>query len=1063
MATFVNDLRLTELATGEASGTWGQTTNTNLELVAEAFSFGTEAITTNADTHTTTIADGSTDPGRSIFLKYTGTLDSACTITIGPNTVSKLWFIENATSGSQSIIISQGSGADITIPNGQTKAIYSDGAGSGAAMVDAFQDLSIPDLFVDDDLTVGDDLILSSDGAIVKFGADADTTLTHTDGSGLTLNSTNKLMFNDASQFIQGSSATVLSLGATDEIDLTATAIDVNGTMDVSGAITSSAGATITVADNSNALTLVSTDADANSGPVLQLYRNSSSPADDDVLGEIEFDGENDAGEQVQYGLIAAKIQDASDGTEDTRLSFKTIVAGTTRERITIQPGETVLNEDSVDLDFRVESDARTHGFFVDGGTSAVSIGVAPRSDIHSTWGQLFLGEKGSLISENLSSGGLFGMHVSDNLYVDSDTGAFAYITADEASVYTQEAGTHKFFGVASGSAGAAATTISRLEIDASGNVVFNEGSNDSDFRVESNGNVNAILVDAGNDRVGILNDGTMGSNFNVLTQMSIGADNNNRAILDFSSAAFSIGTIQSGTATFSAFSVSSGAVFCNNSTSLGTSLILNNTSNGSGSTLKFLNDSSSPANDDVLGSIDFNGNDDGGTQTTFARIRSSASNVANGSEDGNLTFSISDDASILEHMRINTAGVVVNENSQAGTDFRVETNSNNSAFFIDSSDDEIELNANTFSGAQFTLGSSSFFLNVTNGYRFNDQANSVNLCIIGNSGEMVVNEGSQDYDFRVESNNKSSMFFVDGGNDCVVIGGSTVETSDQFEVLGNDSNTTVRIRNTNAGAAGPLLVFDKSSSSPANDDVCGEIRFLGNDSSGNATQFAGFKVESGNVTNGGEDAITTYGMQVNGSYQNMFNMNHIGTTFNEGGIGALDFRVESTSASHMLYVNSGDNTVTFDNSDFSTIDGSSATGVAIRTAGRMVFCGTDGGNIMEFNINGTGNVGTIRLSGSNTAYNTTSDERLKENIADAEDAGAIIDAIQVRQFDWKTDGEHQRYGMVAQELNTVTPEAVTVPDDPEKMQSVDYSKLVPMLIKEIQSLRSRIEKLEGE
>ena len=54
MATFVNDLRLTELATGEGSGTWGTTTNTNLELIAEAFSFGTEAITTNADTHTTT-------------------------------------------------------------------------------------------------------------------------------------------------------------------------------------------------------------------------------------------------------------------------------------------------------------------------------------------------------------------------------------------------------------------------------------------------------------------------------------------------------------------------------------------------------------------------------------------------------------------------------------------------------------------------------------------------------------------------------------------------------------------------------------------------------------------------------------------------------------------------------------------------------------------------------------------------------------------------------------------------------------------------------------------------
>jgi hypothetical protein len=150
MATYVNDLRLKEIGTGESSGTWGSETNTNLELIAEAFSFGTEAITTNADAHTTTIADGSTDPGRSIFLKYTGALDSDCTITIGPNTVSKLWFIENATtdsgsSGPYNIIIKQGTGATVTVPNSHVKAIYSDGAGSGGAMVEALTDLNLTD------------------------------------------------------------------------------------------------------------------------------------------------------------------------------------------------------------------------------------------------------------------------------------------------------------------------------------------------------------------------------------------------------------------------------------------------------------------------------------------------------------------------------------------------------------------------------------------------------------------------------------------------------------------------------------------------------------------------------------------------------------------------------------------------------------------------------------------------------------------------------------------------------------------------------------------------------
>jgi hypothetical protein len=151
-SSYVNDLRLNEMATGDASGTWGDTTNTNLELIAEAFSYGTEVITTNADTHTTTIADGATDPGRSMYLKYTGTLDSACTITIGPNTVSKLWFIENATSGSQNIILSCGSGANITILPGDTKVVYSDGAGAGAAFIDAFASLSVVDLIVGGDI-----------------------------------------------------------------------------------------------------------------------------------------------------------------------------------------------------------------------------------------------------------------------------------------------------------------------------------------------------------------------------------------------------------------------------------------------------------------------------------------------------------------------------------------------------------------------------------------------------------------------------------------------------------------------------------------------------------------------------------------------------------------------------------------------------------------------------------------------------------------------------------------------------------------------------------------------
>ena len=79
------------------------------------------------------------------------------------------------------------------------------------------------------------ELRLNTDGHIIKFGADNDVSLTHVEDAGLLLNSTMKLQFNDATQFVQGTSATVLSIGATDEIDLTATAVDLNGTLDVSG------------------------------------------------------------------------------------------------------------------------------------------------------------------------------------------------------------------------------------------------------------------------------------------------------------------------------------------------------------------------------------------------------------------------------------------------------------------------------------------------------------------------------------------------------------------------------------------------------------------------------------------------------------------------------------------------------------------------------------------------------------------------------------------------------------------------------------------------------------
>jgi len=90
---------------------------------------------------------------------------------------------------------------------------------------------------------------------------------------------------------------------------------------------------------------------------------------------------------------------------------------------------------------------------------------------------------------------------------------------------------------------------------------------------------------------------------------------------------------------------------------------------------------------------------------------------------------------------------------------------------------------------------------------------------------------------------------------------------------------------------------------------------------------------------------------------------------------------------------------------------------------------------------------------------NSTSDKALKLNIKNADSSDHIIDNIKVRQFDWKNDQTHQNYGLVAQELEEIMPEAVGTSD---QYMTIDYVKLVPVLIKQIQELKNRIELLEN-
>jgi hypothetical protein len=204
-----------------------------------------------------------------------------------------------------------------------------------------------------------------------------------------------------------------------------------------------------------------------------------------------------------------------------------------------------------------------------------------------------------------------------------------------------------------------------------------------------------------------------------------------------------------------------------------------------------------------------------------------------------------------------------------------------------------------------------------------------------------------------------------------------------------------------------------------------------------------------------------------------------VGTTTDEG----ERTRFESTSAAQLSLVYTGIGKYSFkvdSGRNLSILDGAteraritsagdfyvgagttqSTTSLTLTSPGYVrinKFNGVSGDEFMPFSRNGT-TIGSITQSGTTAVlYNVTSDQRLKENIQDAESSSNLIDAIQVRQFNWKSDGSHTRYGFVAQELVTVAPEAVYQPNDTEQMMAVDYSKLVPMLVKEIQSLRQRL------
>ena len=157
-SSYTTSYGIEKIGSGEQAGTWGTTTNHNLDLLDRIAAYTSVAL--SGTTHTLTVREASPGSGTENLqdgmyrvIKFTGALGANNTVTIAPNTTKAYFIIENATtdsgsSGPYSVILSQGSGANITVQNGKNVIVYCDGAGSGAAVVDALADLQIGTLEV---------------------------------------------------------------------------------------------------------------------------------------------------------------------------------------------------------------------------------------------------------------------------------------------------------------------------------------------------------------------------------------------------------------------------------------------------------------------------------------------------------------------------------------------------------------------------------------------------------------------------------------------------------------------------------------------------------------------------------------------------------------------------------------------------------------------------------------------------------------------------------------------------------------------------------------------------
>ncbi|MDB4488435.1 hypothetical protein N9042_01565, partial [bacterium] len=955
------------ISTGEQSGTWGDTTNTNLSLLDTALD-GQVTVTlpsagTSGSPNTLAITDGAASDGRNRMVTFAdgGDLGATAFVQLTPNDSEKIIYVRNTLAGSRSIILFQGTynaSNDYEVPAGTTAVVYFDGAGSGAVAANVFNNAYFDSLrlggvsvtaIIDDDTmsTATATNIATSESikAYVDAQVGANNELSEvlangntTGGNAIQMTTTDELQFRDTALKISSSADGQLDIDADTEIEIVAPtvdidastamtidtaaltvtgAVDLNTSLNVDGTITSdgltvdgdtAANGNLTITTSSNTM-LDLIDTSASFRPSIRFMKDDGTATQLHMLRD----------ENGEFDILRgpSSLSQARFGSNGDITFYDT--SGNASFVYDESAGST-FNEQGENKDFRVESDTETHMLFVDASTNRIGVMYSSpaANGIHvrpSGEAQIFIGSANSGGATLILDGDANG---------DGSGGDYAYIKHDTSGNLTIE------------------------NLAPSGTeIAVNDNGGNIDFRVESDNSSSMLFVDASSDRVGIgladpqtvlhvkdtdpliriqdLNNGTGGTAY--------------RPYIDFWASDAKVGS----------------AGFSQNKHF---DIVVENTNDAQ---FRLFSGNPIVMNENGTAGGDFRVESDTNTHMLFVDAGTNKVTVGTDSSNQRGTLTVNDAKTITSsNFRDFPILALENETNLEDTVFTFVGNylgSNRYGNIVFSPDTTQDLSYFNIGGPIQQAASGRFY----------------------GDGRIVFNEiGGSANDFRVESDSNTHMLFVDAGNNQVVVGTSSpitgvgaamtiggsadtrlaIDGSSSSGIYLTDSGAQgITIRNASGdlefyGAASGEFVFNEGSLDTdfrVESDAYSHALFVdaGNGRIGINQDAPGYTVDVVGDTNGGDDGValkpsnksqtnilsflglkSTYYMQfmadsTNSGGSDYFQF-HAGTqdangellflgdgatTFNEGGHNR-DFRVESDSNAHALFVDAGNSRV---------------------------------------------------------------------------------------------------------------------------------------------------------